>query len=87
MQITDRKVLASLMEARELSRTELGELAGVSRQLIGHLLTGERSTCSPTSAERISRALFVPLTVLFVPKTSADSGQTDKGGRTRRAAA
>lgn len=81
MRITDPEILRKLMEARELSQTELGELAGVSRQLIGHLLTKKRTTCSPRSAELICRALFVPITVLFVPSTSADGGQNDQSQR------
>jgi transcriptional regulator with XRE-family HTH domain len=78
MRITNKQVLKDLMAARELTQTELAEMAGLSRQLIGHLLTGARSTCRPDSAEKIARVLFVPLTVLFVPSVTADSGETNK---------
>lgn len=50
---------------------EVARIAGLrGHQLVGHLATGRRKSCSPTSALGIAGALGVPLEVLFVRKSS-----------------
>lgn len=49
--------------------------SGVGREIIGHLRSGKRSTCSPQTATAIERALNAPPGSLFVPEvTTAQLG-------------
>ena len=41
-----------------------------SHQVIGHLRSGERNTCRPTTAKAIEKALGAPPGSLFVPRVS-----------------
>lgn len=47
-----------------------------SKSMVGHLCTGERTSCTPELAERIARRLEVPIDVLFVPSISLDAGHS-----------
>lgn len=47
---------------------------GVGRQIIGHLRSGKRTSCSPRTATAIERALNAPPGSLFVPEVA--SGQS-----------
>jgi transcriptional regulator with XRE-family HTH domain len=51
----------------------LAEQAGLSPAVVGHLLTGERSTVSEAAAQRLSAALGLRLVDLFVPNESQSS--------------
>ena len=46
---------------------------GVGREIIGHLRSGKRKTCSPHTARSIEKALNAPPGSLFVPEVA--SGQ------------
>lgn len=48
----------------------LAKAAGVSRALVGHLLTGEREDASADDAHAISEAVGVAVLVLFAPPAS-----------------
>lgn len=63
------------IDGRKITQTKLARLAGVSRSFIAHLVSGYRTSCKPETAERISEALGLPVTVLFDPYESSSTGQ------------
>lgn len=67
-------------ERRDFSMARLARYAGCSKSFISHLLAGRKNSCTPELAERIAEALQVPVTLLFVPSESADSGRNIKRG-------
>lgn len=75
MKLQSPDTLRALMGQRGYSYDRMGRYAGVSKSFISHLTAGRKSTCKPETAERIAEALDVPLSILFVPSVSADSGQ------------
>lgn len=79
VRLTSIRALMQTMEARQLNATDLSELTHrmfgkkskvrpIGRQIIGHLLSGERSKVSPNTAAAIERALEVPAGSLFLVK-------------------
>lgn len=78
MRLTSRDTLRALIKQRGLSYGQLGQMAGCHRTMISQLVNNHRNSCTPTLADRLSLCLGVPTEVLFVAKTSADSGQSDK---------
>lgn len=66
LNLSDRSVLRSYMQYKGFrSVRELAQRAGVSRATIGHLHSGQRTTCSPTTARAIEDALGAPPGLLF----------------------
>jgi transcriptional regulator with XRE-family HTH domain len=63
---------------RNFSMARLARYSGCSKSFISHLVAGRKTTCTPELAERIAEALEVPVTLLFVPSESADSGRIIK---------
>lgn len=53
---------------RELARSCSDKRRSYSPAMIGHLLSGYTQTCSPRLANRIVKALQVPIEELFEPK-------------------
>lgn len=88
MRLQSPDLLRSLMEdeRRNFSMARLARYAGCSKSFISHLTSGRKKTCTPELAERIAEALSVPVELLFVPSSSADSGQTSRTMRKERAA-
>lgn len=80
MKLNSGKILRGLMDARGASNADVALAAGVGRTFISALVNGRRSSCTPVVAERIAAYFQVPLEVLFVPRTSAISGQNNKDG-------
>lgn len=84
MKLTSGKILRGCMDTKGLSNAELAMAVlkdngdPVGRTFISALVNGRRTSCTPRVAEGIARRLDVPLEVLFVPKTSATSGQIKK---------
>src|SRR5690349_9724052 len=78
MRLTSGKILRGLMDAKHLSNADVALSAKVGRTFISTLVNERRTSCKPAVAERIAERLEVPLEVLFVPKSSADSGRSDK---------
>ena len=70
MRLKDRRMLHQYMEYKRMKIRELAKAAGVSRATIGHLHSGKRSTCSPTTARRVEEALGAPAGLLFVATSS-----------------
>lgn len=80
MKLQSADLLRSLMEdpRRNFSMARLARYSGCSKSFISHLVAGRKTTCTPELAERIAEALEVPVTLLFVPSESADSGRIIK---------
>lgn len=70
MKLRSRDILIAYMDDKEFSVTRLAQYAGCSRAMIGHLRSGYKTSCTPDLAERIARALDVPLIGLFVERAS-----------------
>ncbi|GAA1714790.1 hypothetical protein [Brachybacterium phenoliresistens] len=98
MKIRDRDLLIQYMEDRDFSQARLGRYAGVSRQFIHKLTSGETRTCSQRVGTLIEEGLAVLPGTLFVPEKScvgresvASGASTSEGKheapRPRRAAA
>jgi transcriptional regulator with XRE-family HTH domain len=58
------------MQHRGLTQAELARRAGISPQLVNHLVRGVRPSTSPASAAAIVRALDIPRDLLFEEKIS-----------------
>lgn len=72
MRLISWQVLDQYMEFRGETATSLAAKAGVSRQIIGFLRTGRRTSCRPRTAHRIAEALNVLPESLFVPEVTID---------------
>lgn len=68
VRLISRQVLRDYMRFRQETNRSLALKAGVGRSIVGHLRTGERTTCSPRTAVAIERALNAPPGSLFVPE-------------------
>lgn len=75
MKLRSTQILVAFMESKNFSVTRLAQYAGCSRSMIGHLRSGQKSSCTPGLAERIAEALDVPLVALFDEKTPTVSRQ------------
>lgn len=69
MVLRSTALLQELMKDRYDTVT-LAAAVGRSKQLIGYLRSGQRTSCSRQTAERIARALGCDLDVLFCPHVS-----------------
>lgn len=76
MRLISWQVLDQYMEFRGETATSLAEKAGVSRQIVGFLRTGRRTSCRPQTARAISEALKVLPESLFVPELTTDLAGT-----------
>ena len=68
MKLISRDALNAYMNARRMSNRALARECGNEkhRSTIGHLRSGDRSTCGPEIAGRIERALGAPAGSLFL---------------------
>ena len=62
MKIDAKKVLLILAE-RQMNRTELASLSGISRQSVSTILT--RGTCDLKSSGKIAKALELPVSEIM----------------------
>lgn len=62
--------LAQYMKHRDFTVRTLAARVGVSPATIGHLRSGARKTCKPSTAKAIERALDAPIGSLFVGEVS-----------------
>lgn len=83
MKLRDAELLARYMEAKDFSQARLGRYAGVSRQFIHKLVTGETRTCSEKVGTLIEEGLSVLPGTLFVPEVSSQKRPAVTPGRTR----
>lgn len=58
--------LRMALNFRRYSYREMERRSGVSYSLIGHLVTGQRSTCNPETAAKIADALDVETSEIFM---------------------
>lgn len=70
MKLISQEAFRNYVAHREMSMREIGERAGVSRQLVGHLHSGKRTSCRPENAKAIEKALDAPPGSLFLDKAS-----------------
>lgn len=97
MRLRDVDLLVRYIEDRDFSQARLGRYAGVSRQFIHKLTSGETRTCSQRVGELIEEALAVLPGTLFAAEvspvrrqrvaSSAPSGRPRTEGTSARAAA
>lgn len=70
MKLISARVLADYMAHRGESVRSLARRVGCSPSLIGHLRSGERTTCQPQTARRIEEELNAPPGSLFSSSVS-----------------
>lgn len=86
MRIISAEVLNQYMEFRNETNRSLAIRTGpgVGREIIGHLRSGKRKTCSARTANAIEKALNAPPGSLFVPEvTTAQSATRQPVGASR----
>jgi transcriptional regulator with XRE-family HTH domain len=66
MELSSPEMLAATIRRRGLSLADLARQSGCSKSMVGHLVTGHKTACSPELAGRIAGALDVPLELLFL---------------------
>lgn len=82
MELKDRTLLAALMEQQGVSARTLSRAAGwKSHSYMNRLLSGQVKSLSTEPAARIAHELQVPFSLLFVTRSSAESGRTVRKGR------
>ncbi|WP_193606723.1 helix-turn-helix transcriptional regulator [Nocardioides lijunqiniae] len=77
MQLSSPEMLAATIRRRGLSLADLARQSGCSKSMVGHLVTGHKTTCSPQLAARIATALDVPLELLFLVPAAPRPDDTD----------
>jgi len=78
VKLISAQAFADYMEFRGLTVRSLAYRVGCSRSVIGHLRSGERDTCKPTTAKAIEKALNAPPGSLFVGKVSRVSREVGR---------
>lgn len=79
MILKDRVLLAQLMENRSVSARQLaGAVGWKSHSYMNRLLSGQVKTLRPDAALRIAHYFHVPVDLLFLVRSSTDSGQSVK---------
>lgn len=86
MRLKSPQILKAFMDKKGFSMARLGRYAGCSKQMIGYLAKGTKSTCSEPLALAIAEALDVPWEALFDREASASSVRSDGNRRTSVAA-
>lgn len=77
MKLISRQAFRQYMDYRGETNRSLAAKCpeGIGRAIIGHLRSGVRDTCSPTTAKAIEKALNAPPGSLFMPTvTTASQG-------------
>lgn len=77
MRLKSRRALTEYAEFHKLSGRALAKRAGLSPAIVGHLMSGRRSTCNLSTARALEEALQCPPGFLFEPSVSrvADSAR------------
>lgn len=79
MELKDRTLLASLMEAQRKSARHVARVAGYkSHTYVQRLLRGEAKNLDPAPAARIAHDLGIPFNLLFVTRVSGDTARTER---------
>lgn len=77
MRLTSGALLRELMNAKGLSNEDVARHVGCQRTFISALVNERRTSCKPTTADRIAERLEVPTRVLFVERVTTVGGQKD----------
>lgn len=82
MRVRDPEALRAAKDARQLSYRQLATLVGVHPSAISHLIPApgtkpRHRQCRPEVAERIARALLVPVDALFEHRLASDPSTGD----------
>lgn len=86
MRLRDADLLSRYMEAKDFSQARLGRYAGVSRQFIHKLVSGEARTCTELVGRRIEEGLSVLPGTLFTLEQSTGTRPQVTRPATRRPA-
>lgn len=79
VRLISRQAFRQYIEFRGETNESLGKKAGVSKAIVGHLRSGQRSTCNGKTAQRIESALNAPPGSLFLAELpNAQSGTIRK---------
>jgi plasmid maintenance system antidote protein VapI len=70
MRLRDKNLLRAAMAARHFTIRETALVSRCHPSMIGHLLSGHKTTCTPALAVRIEKALRTEPGFLFTPRTS-----------------
>jgi hypothetical protein len=73
VRLKDRQLLERYIgpDGLNISGRELARRARLGQAIVGHLISGRRTTCSKSTAVAIERALGCPNGLLFVESVSA----------------
>lgn len=77
MRLKSRRALNEYAEFHKLSGRGLAKRAGLGPAIVGHLMSGRRTSCNLATARALEEALQCPPGFLFEPSVSraADSGR------------
>lgn len=75
VRLKSRRALVEYAEFHKLSGRALAKKSGLGPGIVGHLMSGRRTTCSLNTARKLEEALACPSGFLFEPSLSpvADS--------------
>lgn len=83
MELKDRSLMASLMEAQSKSARHIARTAGYkSHTYVQRLLKGMEKNVNPIPAARIAHDLGVPFDLLFRTRVSGDRARTEQERKT-----
>lgn len=66
VRLISREAFRQYMQFRGETNVSLGQKAGVSKAIVGHLRSGQRTSCTGKTANAIERALNAPPGSLFL---------------------
>jgi DNA-binding Xre family transcriptional regulator len=81
VKLKSRRILNEYAKHMDLSVRDLARKAGIGHAIVGHLMSGKRSTCNAGTAAAIERALGCPPGLLFerrMSTVSPSNGQKQK---------
>lgn len=70
VRLKSRRALVEYAEFHKLSGRALAKKAGLGPAIVGHLLSGRRTTCNLDTARKLEEALGCPPGFLFEPSLS-----------------
>lgn len=73
VKLKSRRLLADYTKHMQWSGRRLAREAGLGHAIVLHLLSGERTNCSPETARKIEEALGCPSGLLFEVSASSVS--------------
>ena len=81
VRLKSRRALNEYADFHNLSGRALAKKAGLGPAIVGHLMSGRRSTCNLATARKLEEALGCPSGFLFEPSMSsvADNRRANAG--------